>query len=101
MPTRYKISGIVTISAPLFGSDDFVMDSPEFEITQGRQADYTAFIGVTYYVMQGSVERKYFVEYPKPFAELNDAEMTAVTNLITNAHMNVLSIPDHVGATPV
>ena len=49
MAQRYKKIGIVEIPSGLMGVDAMLIDSPEFEIVQGRQKDNTAFIGVTYY----------------------------------------------------
>jgi len=98
---RYKINGIVTIKAPLLGENDVLIDSPEFEITQGRQENSAAFIGVMYYYKQGTVDRQIFVEYPKPFPELTATQMAAVTSLISEAWGWLLAQPGHVGATQV
>ena len=95
---RYTIKGLVTISAPLMGAKDFVMDSPEFEIAQGRQANNTAYIGVKYFYVQGAVNREVFVEYPIPFKTLNEDEMNAIAALITSANVNVLAMPQHIAA---
>ena len=98
MAQRYKINGIVQIPAGLLGADIVEIDSPEFEVTQGRQADSTAFIGVTYYYNQGSVQQQAFVEYPIPFADLNPTEAQAITDLITQANIHVEGLPQHAGA---
>ena len=101
MAQRYKITGLVTIPSPLMGVDDFIIDSPEFEITQGRQADNTAYIGVTYYYKQGEIDRTVFVEYPELFTELNKPAIAAIIELITQANINILDMPQHIGATTI
>lgn len=101
MAQQYKITGTVTIHSPLMGVDDFVIDSPEFEITQGRQADNTAYIGVTYYYKQGELDRTAFVEYPDLFSNLNESAMAVIIELITQANINVLGMPQHSGAVAI
>ena len=101
MAQRYKKTGIVEIPSGLMGVDAMLIDSPEFEISQGRQANNTAFIGVTYYYKQGELDRTAFVEYPIPFANLNESEMNAITALITSANVNILAMVQHIGATEV
>ena len=101
MAQRYKINGLVNIPTPLMGSEDFVMDSPEFEITQGRQSNNTAYIGVTYYYNQGELDRTVFVEYPDLFSNLNESAMDAIIELITQADINVLGMPQHSGSVAI
>ena len=98
MAQRYKKLGIVEIPSGLMGVDAMLIDSPEFEISQGRQKDNTAFIGVTYYYKQGELDRTAFVEYPIPFAELNEVEINAIIDLITSANVNIMSMVQHSGA---
>ena len=98
MAQRYKKTGIVEIPSGLMGVDAMLIDSPEFEISQGRQANNTAFIGVTYYYKQGSINKSIFVEYPIPFAGLNEVEMNAIIDLITSANVNIMSMVQHSGA---
>ena len=101
MAQRYKKIGIVEIPSGLMGADAMLIDSPEFEISQGRQADSVAYIGVTYYYKQGEIGRTAFVEYPIPFADLNEVEMNAIIDLITSANINIMSMYQHIGATPI
>ena len=101
MAQRYKINGIVTIPSPLMGVNDLIIDSPQFEITQGRQANNTAYIGVTYYYKQGELDRTVFVEYPDLFTNLTESAMAAIIELITQANINVLDMPQHSGAVAI
>lgn len=101
MAKRYKKNGIVEISSGLMGENAMLIDSPEFEVTQGRQVNGIAYIGTTYYYKQGNLERSVFVEYPIPFVELNETEMNAILALITSANVNILAMVQHIGATEV
>jgi hypothetical protein len=101
MAQRYKINGIVKIPAPIMGPNDLIIDSPEFEISQGRQCNNTAYIGVKYYYMQGIVKKDCFVEYPIPFEDLNETEMNDIIKLITSANINILAMPRHKGAIKI
>ena len=101
MAQRYKIKGLVTIPSGLISVDVMLIDSPEFEISQGRQSDNTAFIGVMYYYKQGEIDRTAFVEYSIPFSDLSETEMNAIIALITSANINIISMPQHNGAVEI
>ncbi len=98
MAQRYKIDGLVTIPAPLMGSEDLVMDSPEFEVMQCRMVNNIVYTGITYYVMQGSIENPIFVEYPKAMEDLTQDESDVVQALITQGTISALAMPEHEGS---
>jgi hypothetical protein len=101
MPQRYKKEGLVIITAPLFGAKDLVLDSPEFEVVQGRQVDGVAHIGVKYHYKQGIVDHMLYVEYPTAFGDLSEEEQAVIASLITKANEKVLAMEQHEGAVAV
>jgi len=101
MAQRYKKEGLVTIPSPVAGASDIIIDSPEFEIVQGRQVNSIAYIGIRYYYMQGSVSHEMMVEYSVPFSEFSQEEQDVMSNLIESAEDRALLMSQHIGATEV
>ena len=101
MAQKYKINGIVTIPAGLYGTEELQIDSPEFEQVSGHLADYTTYTGVKFTFYQGKVKNTIQIDLPKAFADLTADQLNAVMQLIAAGEANMLAQPWLAGAIPI